>query len=72
MQVCENVFEMQLSTLDDVKISELETEFPELKFDTIKELQQKAREFAELTSNNDVDNLPTPLAVKTANEEIEA
>lgn len=63
---------MQLSTLDDVKISELETEFPELKFDTIKELQQKAREFAELTSNNDVDNLPTPLAVKTANEEIEA
>ena len=36
----------------------------------IKTLQIQTKEFAQLVENSDVGNLPTPLAVKTVNEEI--
>ena len=61
----------QLSQLNETQIAELARDYPELNIEDIKTLQTQAREFAELVANNNVSNLPTPLAVKTANEEIE-
>ncbi len=62
---------IQLSQLSESQMAELVRDYPELNVEDIKVLQTQAREFAELVENNDVGNLPTPLAVKTANEEIE-
>jgi len=62
---------IQLAQLSESQIAELVRDYPELNVEDIKTLQTHAREFAELVENNDVGNLPTPLAVKTANEEIE-
>lgn len=61
----------QLSQLNETQIAELVRDYPELNIEDIKTLQTQAREFAELVANNNVSNLPTPLTVKTANEEIE-
>ncbi len=62
---------VQLSQLSESQIAEIVRDYPELNIEDITTLQTQAREFAELVENNDVGNLPTPLAVKTTNEEIE-
>ena len=61
---------IQLTQLDEKQIAEIVKDFPELTAYDIRSLQMQAKDFAELVENNDVRNLPTPLAVKTANEEI--
>ena len=51
-------------------MAELVKDYPELNIEDIKTLQIQTKEFAQLVENSDVGNLPTPLAVKTVNEEI--
>ena len=60
----------QLSQLNETQMAELVKDYPELNIEDIKTLQIQTKEFAQLVENSDVGNLPTPLAVKTVNEEI--
>lgn len=62
----------QLASLTDTQLSAIAKEYPELKFEDLKAIQQQAITFGELVANNDVAKLPTPLVVKTANDEIDS
>ena len=62
---------VQISSLSEAKVLDLVREFPEINLENIKQLQERATQFAEIIANSDVSNLPTPLAVRTVANEVE-